>query len=116
MDLALFASTRGGVTTVTATGTLDLATGPDLSTFLFGQLDRGNHRLLLDMGGVTFLSCAGLSALLAAENRARRGGGWLRLTGADKGVTCRVLELTGTHTVLQTESSSIASSPAVATI
>ncbi len=90
--------------------------GHDLSTFLFGQLDRGNHRLLLDMGGVTFLSCAGLSALLAAERRARRGGGWLRLTGADKGVTCRVLELTGTHTVLRTESSWIASSPTAATI
>ncbi len=58
-----------------------------------------------------FLSCAGLSALLAAERRARRGGGWLRLTGADKGVTCRVLELTGTHTMLRAESSSITSSP-----
>jgi anti-anti-sigma factor len=108
MDLALFASTRDSVTTVTATGVLDLSTGPEASTFLFGQLDRGNHRLLLDMGGVTFLSCAGLSALLAVEDRARRRGGWLRLMGADKRVTRRVLELTGTHTVLRTESPSIA--------
>jgi|AntDryMetagUQ889_1029465.scaffolds.fasta_scaffold34383_2 anti-anti-sigma factor len=114
MELALFASTRSGVTTVTATGALDLSTRSDVSTFLSGQLDRGNHRLLLDMSSVTFLSCAGLSALLAVEHRARRGGGWLRLIGTDKRVTRRVLELTGTHTVLGTTCSSIASPPAVA--
>jgi anti-sigma B factor antagonist len=116
MDLALFASTRGGVTTVTVTGALDLSTSPEVLTFLAGQLDRGHHRLLLDMSGITFLSCAGLSALLDVEHRARRGGGWLRLTGADKGVTCRVLQLTGTHTVLQTASSSIPSPPTGAMI
>ncbi len=109
MELALFASTRNGATTVTATGALDLSTSSDVSTFLSGQLDRGNHRLLLDMSGVTFLSCAGLSALLAVEHRARRGGGWLRLIGTDKRVTRCVLELTGTHTVLRTEPPSIAS-------
>lgn len=108
MELTLFASTRDGVTTVTATDVLDLSTGPEVSTFLFGQLDCGNHHLLLDMDAVTFLSCAGLSALLAVEHRARRGGGWLRLIGADKRVTRRVLELTGAHTVLRTESPSLA--------
>jgi len=114
MELVLLASTRCGVTTVTATGALDLATSSEATTFLFGQLDRGNHRLLLDMDGVTFLSCAGLSALLTVEHRARRGGGWLRLTGADKGISGRVLDLTGTHAVLGT-ASSVPSPPTFAT-
>jgi len=114
MELVLLASTRRGVTTVTATGALDLATSSEATAFLFGQLDRGNRRLLLDMTGVTFLSCAGLSALLAVEHRARQGGGWLRLTGADKGVSRRVLDLTGTHAVLGT-TSSVASVPTFAT-
>ena len=109
MEFALLANSRGGVTTVTIVGVLDLVTSPDATSFRFGQLNRGNHRLLLEMDGVTFLSCAGLSALLAAERRARLDGGWLRLTAADGGVTCRVLELTGTHTVLRTELPSIAS-------
>ncbi|MDQ3601474.1 MAG: STAS domain-containing protein, partial [Actinomycetota bacterium] len=87
MEFALLANSRGGVTTVTIVGALDLVTSPDATSFLFGQLNRGNHRLLLEMDGVTFLSCAGLSALLAAEHRARLDGGWLRLTAADGGVT-----------------------------
>ena len=42
--------------------------------------------VLLDLGGVTFLDCAGINVLLATRRGARLEGGWMRVvrpTGRD---------------------------------
>ena len=56
-------------------------------------------RVILDMGSVMFMDCAGLTELLRANRRAAEGGGWVRLTCVQDGPQ-RVLDLTGTADLL----------------
>jgi anti-anti-sigma factor len=50
--------------------------------------------LALDLGGVTFMDCAGVNALLAARRYARLEGGWVRVAGASRRAR-DILMLTG---------------------
>ena len=71
---------------------LDAAAAPRVGRYL-RELVRPGSRVLLDMSDVTFLDCAGLSQILAADRRAAVGGGWVRLTSLRSGPR-RVVELT----------------------
>jgi len=81
---------------VTVSGEIDIATGPKLREELLGVLRRHGAQLALDLGGVTFMDCAGISALLAAHHRARLEDGWVRVLHASRRVR-KVLMLTGLH-------------------
>jgi anti-anti-sigma factor len=52
--------------------------------------------LALDLSGVTFMDCAGISVLLAARRLARLDGGWVRVLQASHRAR-KVLTLTGLH-------------------
>jgi anti-sigma B factor antagonist len=72
--------------------------GPEASTILVaaGEIDRdsrgelrrsadeamraGCHRLVLDLGGVTFCDSSGLSLFIDLHRETRRQDGWIRLT------------------------------------
>ena len=56
---------------VRAVGELDVATAPQLVECLDAQLGAGAAILVVDLGGVTFCSAAGLGALIAARHRAQ---------------------------------------------
>lgn len=59
---------------MTAVGQLDYDTQPLLSAALQAAITGGAHRVDVDMRGLTFCDCAGLSALLAARADAHRVG------------------------------------------
>jgi anti-sigma B factor antagonist len=76
---------------VTASGQVDLATGPQLAEAL-AQVDRdGAAAIVVDLSAVDFLDSAGVRVLVEA---ARRGNGSLTVRGA-QGWVARVLDITG---------------------
>jgi anti-sigma B factor antagonist len=79
---------------VKVSGEIDIATGPKLREGLLGAIGRYGARLALDLGGVSFMDCAGINVLLAAYRRARLEGGWVRVLRASRRAR-KVLMLTG---------------------
>ncbi len=59
-----------GVTVLTVTGEVDLATAPALETAIDAALDSGADHLVIDLAAVSFLASAGMAALVAAHQRA----------------------------------------------
>nr|WP_033241691.1 STAS domain-containing protein [Nocardia carnea] len=59
-----------GVTVLTVTGEVDLATAPALETAIDTALDAGTGHLVIDLAAVSFLASAGMAALVAAHQRA----------------------------------------------
>ena len=81
---------------VGVSGQIDIASAPKLREELLGALRLHGARLALDLGGVTFMDCAGINALLAARRHARLEGGWVRVARASRRAR-KVLTLTGLH-------------------
>ena len=71
-------------------GELDLVTAPALSDRLITEISQTDGPVILDLGGVTFMSTAGINALLRAGELA---GPRLRVRAMSQPVR-RVLELT----------------------
>ena len=63
----------GTTLTLTLEGRLDTATSPQLETELKRSID-GVSRLVLDFGGVEYISSAGLRVLLSAQKVMNRQG------------------------------------------
>jgi anti-anti-sigma factor len=57
---------------VTVSGQIDSATAPDLEKELLDLVESGKKHLVLNFKDVTFISSAGLKAILAAQIRARK--------------------------------------------
>lgn len=91
-------STRPGPV-VTISGEIDIQSGPQLRDLLLNVIRREGARLALDLTGVTFIDCAGISVLLAARRRAQLEGGSLRVLQASPRVR-RVITLTRLGPVL----------------
>jgi len=81
---------------VAVSGEIDIASAPKLREELLSAVRRHGARLALDLGGVTFMDCAGINALLAARRHARLEGGWIRVARASRRAR-NVLMLTGLH-------------------
>jgi len=60
-------------------GEIDILSAPQLRDQLLWVIRRHGPQLTLDLGGVTFLDCAGINALLATRRRARLEDGWVRV-------------------------------------
>jgi anti-anti-sigma factor len=81
-------------------GEVDLATAPVLRDQLLGVLHDYNPDLLdVDLGGVTFLDCAGIGALVGVRNAAVQAGRQMRVTHPQP-IVRRILEVTGLLGVL----------------
>ena len=88
---------RAGIT-VTIRGELDVQSSPQLRDQLLQVIRRYGAQLALDLGGVTFMDCAGINVLLATGRRAQLEGGWIRVTRASPWVR-RIITLTGLQRV-----------------
>jgi anti-sigma B factor antagonist len=86
------------VVAVRLQGDLDAATAPQVGEFL-QQVVQPGSRIVLNLGSVPFMDCAGLTVLLRTYRRAAEGGGWIRLACVQDG-PLRVLDLTGTAELL----------------
>lgn len=83
----------GGTTVVKLSGEIDILTVPTVSARLDALTADPCPGLVLDLGSVTFIDCAGLSALCRARNRVLERGGRLTLVACGARVL-RVLRLT----------------------
>ena len=85
---------QGGVLLVVAKGRVDTTTSIDLEERLVRHLDTGERRFVIDMGGVEYISSAGLRVLLLLAKKLRAARGDLVLCAL--GPTVRqVFELAG---------------------
>jgi anti-anti-sigma factor len=74
-------------------GDVDLASAAQVTSALTDQLTTGHRFVRLDLSPVTFMDCAGLTALVQAHNRFLSVGGTLVLTGVGHRIA-RLLRLT----------------------
>ena len=70
---------RGSVTIITISGKFDATTVKDVEAYINGVVDAEHSQVVLDLGDVSYLSSAGIRAMLATMQNARRDGGDLRL-------------------------------------
>jgi anti-anti-sigma factor len=97
MPAVLTITTVDDGTRLVLTGELDTHTAPDLVERLASVPD--GTVLGVDLAGTTFMSSAGLSALLDARRRLVAGGGELRVESPSPAVA-RLLELSGAADLL----------------
>jgi anti-anti-sigma factor len=100
MELSVTAEYGDGIGLVEVTGALDAFSAPFLGDYLELLRSAAGPRLVLRLGGLSFVDCAGLRVLLAAREEARSAGGWQRLEGVNAGAR-RVIALTGAQALLQ---------------
>lgn len=53
---------------VTINGEIDLATAPEVEAAIRASIDDGAGSVAIDMSGTTFMTCAGIGALVAARH------------------------------------------------
>ncbi len=85
---------QGQVTVIEVAGELDLHAAPGLRDELARATQALSPRVIVDLGGVTFIDSTGVGVLVGALKRARQAGGQLAFCGAQKRVR-RVFEITG---------------------
>lgn len=98
MPLEIVPEDQGAVRVLRLKGRLDAVTSDRLQQHLSG-LVRERARVVLDLGGVDYVSSAGLRVLLAAHDDLERGGGRLILA-AIQDYVAEVLEVAGLDSVL----------------
>lgn len=99
MTLTLTEQTRDGVTIVTVSGDVDVYTSPDLRRVLRRVSRTGQHRVLVDLTGCTYLDAAGLAVITIGLARARARGGEL-VIACDNEQVLKVFRVTGLAKVL----------------
>jgi anti-anti-sigma factor len=57
---------------VKATGRIDSSTAPGLEKILLGLVQTGHKNIVVNLGNATFISSAGLKALLSAQMKVRK--------------------------------------------
>ncbi len=88
------------VSVIAVVGSIDALTSADFSSFVSGQVEQGQTRLVVDLSQVDYMSSAGLRAILAVLKEARQLGGDLRLAAAQPGVE-KILKLSGFMSILK---------------
>jgi len=95
MDLRARHDVVGTLPVVALSGSVDLATVPQLTTALYRLIgDHAGARVAVDLDGVDVLDDTGLGVLLGAAGRARQAGGELVVVVADERLKAR-FEATG---------------------
>ena len=89
-----------GVTVVSFLDNLDVTTSAEATVFLDAEIEGGHTSLVIDMGGVTYLSSAGLRVILGAMQKAGTAGGDVRLAGVEGNIQ-RVVEMAGVAGIMK---------------
>ncbi|MBC6457241.1 STAS domain-containing protein [Actinomadura sp. HBU206391] len=91
--LRLSIRTYNGTATVTVAGELDIATEPDLRSYMERVLLGRHERIILDVSAVSFIGATGLGALVAVQRHARRRNTQMLLAGVHPSMF-RLMEIT----------------------
>ena len=81
---------------VNVQGEIDLLAVNDLHRAVDRVVEQGCLSITLDLGGVSFMDCTGLTALLSCRDSAGRSGSRVRL-GRVSPSASRILTMTGPH-------------------
>jgi anti-sigma B factor antagonist len=86
---------RDGVTVLSVTGEVDVATAPALRSRLDDTVDTvGGGTVVVDLTGVTFIDSTGLGVLIGARKRCSEAGRELRVVVSEPRIL-KVFEITG---------------------
>lgn len=85
---------QDGVVIVAPVGRVDSTTSPALDAHLLGLARGGQHRVVIDLSGVSYISSAGLRVMLSLAKRTKEAQGKLALAGLGDSVR-QVFELAG---------------------
>ena len=88
------------LTVLEVEGEVDAHTARDLNKALMGLLGQGHYRIVMDVSKMTFISSAGIRAILYAHREAVQLGGKVRLVGPTDSVR-RIFEIVGFFELLQ---------------
>jgi anti-anti-sigma factor len=94
--------TENGVTVVAPHGRVDSVSSAELEKALVGRLDAGARHLVVDLGGVEYISSAGLRVLLMLAKKLQGTGGRLVLCAMPESVRL-VFELAGFLPIFEIE-------------
>jgi anti-anti-sigma factor len=89
---------EGRITVVSASGKIDAMTAPAFETSLNDLIREGRLYLALDLGGVEYISSAGLRVILASAKSLKSKDGMLLLANAQEPVK-EVFDISGFGTV-----------------
>ena len=92
-----------GCAVLGAAGEIDVSTASAFRAALVNAVEHSEH-LVVDLSSVTFLDCAGLSALAAVVRRVRAADGTLHLVGVN-GLVGRIVTLTRLDEVVVVDAS-----------
>jgi anti-sigma B factor antagonist len=92
---------HGDVTVIAISGELDMGTAHLLTDLASVAAQGRSRRVVLDLAGVTFLSAAGLRALLMARERFCEAGAFVAVRDP-RPLVQRILTITGVDTLLPT--------------
>lgn len=92
-------TTETGVTVVSLTGRVTMATAPQLRADLRELVETGVKYVVIDLGGVDFIDSSALGALVSGLKAAREAGGDLRIVGPKEQVM-DILEATNLLRIL----------------
>lgn len=101
MDLTITQSTQAGAAVLGLAGWLDTTTAPSLQEALLPMLQSGAS-VVLDFGGVEYISSAGMRVLLTGQKTAQSAGGKLVLRNVTPAVL-DILKMTGFASILTIE-------------
>ncbi len=87
-------------TVVKLTGEIDVSSSSPLQELLLRVMRDAGPQLMLDLCGISFIDCSGLTALILTQRRAVQRHGWLRLIAVSLQARM-VIELTGLADVLR---------------
>lgn len=90
----------GGVSILKVSGYLDTTTAGELESALYGLLDRGIYKVVVDLAGVNYISSAGWGIFIGEIKRIRNHGGDLKLAGM-VGDVHEVFQLLEFHSILE---------------
>src|SRR5256885_221172 len=93
-----------GVMVIAVCGVIDLFTAPEFKAGLFGVIDRGTDRIVVDFSETSFVDSSALAALLAARKRLAGRHGQLAIAGLNPGLT-DTFRLTGLDQLFLVETS-----------
>jgi anti-sigma B factor antagonist len=90
---------QGSALVISLAGSLDTLTAGSAQNYIGAQFDRGQHQIVLDLDGVSFMSSSGLRLLVNTLKRSKVVGGSFRLASVPPNVR-RTLEISGLERIL----------------
>ena len=91
---------KGDVLLIKIKGRLDAVSSPTAEKKVFDRINEGHHKMVLEIGAVTYISSAGMRMLLSTTKKIRTLSGKLCICGMSSNVL-DVLKMSGFDHILE---------------